>query len=157
MGFGVGRKYASLVSVIHLNGLEHVNITDADVRTGKISIDKNGNKVVGAATQRFLQRSTADATATPIDINQGKTLYVNGSKITGTYVGITPNSSVRGRDITTYTVATGSSITAGAFVKRVGTTNTVTKVTSASDVVLGIAITGGAVGDTITVRVPYNS
>ena len=152
MSVSIGHKSAKLVNVIHLNGLDHVDITDSDVRTGKISINKYGEKIIGNSTQRYLERETSDATALAEDINIGKTLWVNGTLITGIYTQLTPESAVRG-SIVQYTIATGNTITAGNFVKLVG--SNIAKVTSNSDEILGIAITGGTSGSRINVKIPF--
>jgi len=152
MSFNLGNKSVPYVKVNHINGLDHIEITDADVRTGKVSINKYGEKVEGQSTQRFLEQMTSDATALASDINKGKTLWVNGSLITGTYSALTPELAIRG--ITkTYTVASTNNITAGNFVKLIG--NTVGKITSKTDVILGIATKSGSAGQSITVKVPF--
>ena len=152
MSVNVGNKSANLVNVIHLNGLEHVDITDADVKTGKVSISKYGDKIIGNSTQRYLENNTSDATALAEDINIGKTLWVGGALITGTHTQLTPNLAVRGVGIS-YTVASGNTITTGDFVKLIG--SNVGKVTTNTDKILGIATTGGSSGSTITVKVPF--
>lgn len=154
MGFGIGNKIASLVKVIHLNGLESITISDADIRTDKVSIDMHGNKIIGNATKRFFENNTLDGDAFPNDINIDKTLYVNGTKIIGQYNELTVNDIIRGSDFE-YIVASGNTINAGDFVQRVGSTNTVSKINTSTDLILGIAITGGNSGSTITVRIPY--
>ena len=96
-------------------GLSHVNITDADIRTGKLSINNKGEKIIGASTERFLQSSTKDATALSKDINPSKTGYVDGVKLVGSYTDMTLDSGITG-NIVSYPVK--SDITnAGDFVK----------------------------------------
>lgn len=118
MSFNVGKIGTNSVKVIHLNGLEHVDITDADVRTGKISINSNGEKVIGNSTQRYLEKGTSDATALAEDINNGKTLWVNGQLITGIYTDLTVDKAVRGNNIQ---YIANENIIAGEFVKEVKT------------------------------------
>jgi len=154
MALYIGSKLATGVTIVHDKGLKDVNVTDADVRTGKVSIDSNGFRVVGAATQRFFEKNTTGATAIASDIDTGKTGYSSGRKITGTYVGPAINTTVRGNTVT-YTVATGNTVTAGDFVKLIG--SNVGKVTSASDVILGIAAVSGNAGTSITVKTPLNA
>lgn len=154
MALYIGSKLATGVTIIHDKGLKDVNVTDADVRTGKVSIDSNGFRVVGAATQRFFEKNTTGATAIASDIDTGKTGYSSGRKITGTYVAPTVNTAVKGNNVN-YTVATGNTIVAGNFVKLIG--SNIGKVTSASDTILGIATAGGSAGATIAVKVPYTT
>lgn len=146
-----GKIRTSSVVVID-RGLNDVNITDADVRTGKASINNKGEKIIGNSIQRFVERSTADATATPADINLSKTLYVNGKKIIGTYTEPTVENTVQGRSLS-YRITEGN-ITVGDFVKISG--SGVAKISSISDVILGIATQSGVSGSNIIVRVPFN-
>lgn len=85
------------VPVIVDRGIQGVNITDADVRTGKVSIDNKGKKVIGNHIARFIESQTSDGTAVPADINLGKTLYVAGKKITGTYIDLTVENTMRAK------------------------------------------------------------
>ena len=114
MSLSIGSKIAELVNVIHLNGLEHVNITSDDVRTGKVSINSEGKKIIGTNTEHFLENNTI-GTALASDINRDKTLYVNGQLVTGTYDELTVNTSVRG-NINQYVA--NENISAGSFVKK---------------------------------------
>lgn len=146
-----GKSRTSSVVVID-RGLSNVNITDADVRTGKVSINNKGEKVIGNHVQRFIEQSTADATATPIDVNTGKTVYVNGKKIIGTYVEPTAETIVRGNS-TTYSITSGS-ISVGDFVKLSG--NGIAKVTNSTDIIVGIALQSGSSGSSIKIKKPFN-
>lgn len=58
--------------------------TAADILEGKEAIDGNGAKLTGTCTY---DADTSDANATASDIAQGKTAYVNGTKVTGTNTG----------------------------------------------------------------------
>lgn len=119
MAVTIGSKSAQLVNIVHLTGLEHIDIVSNDIRTGKISIDSKGNKVIGSNTEYFLATNTI-GTVVSEDINAGKTIYVNGELITGTYTEPTLDTAVRG--ITKeYTVKNGH-ITSGSFVKIVNDT-----------------------------------
>lgn len=71
--------------------------TAEDVVAGKTFTSKNGLRVTGTHTEQTLQDMTSDATATTSDILNGKTAYVNGSKVTGsitTATQATPSISV---------------------------------------------------------------
>ena len=59
--------------------LSIITATAEDIKTGKVSVDVEGNKVEGS----FVPLDTSDADATAADIASGKTAYVNGVKITG--------------------------------------------------------------------------
>ena len=117
-GFGYigNNKILDAYTVID-NGLGHVDITDADVRTGKVSIGSNGEPIYGNAEHRKFEENTSDATATPKDINIGKTGYVNGVKITGEYTDKTLDDIING-NVESYTVKIGD-VTEGTFVKYV--------------------------------------
>lgn len=149
----LGTRELDLLSSIIDRGLNNVDITDADVRTGKISIDRNGEKIIGASTQRFLERSTADATAVASDINLGKTGYSDGVKLTGTHTDMTINTAIRGLT-SDYTVASDNTVTAGDFVKIISD-RTIGKIASNTDTILGVAMTSGSANSTVTVFIPF--
>lgn len=150
MAVYAGNKVARLTQVVVDKGLNGVDITDADVRTGKISINNRGEKIIGASTLRRLQSLTNDATATANDIDSGYSGYSNGVKIDGAYMEITVENSINGNTITK---TAGGTISIGDFVKLSG--SNVVKVTSASDIIYGVAQTSGTSGSTITVKIPY--
>ena len=131
-------------------GLNNVDITETDIRPGKISIDHNGNKLEGVTSEKFLENRTP-GTATAADITIDKTLWVNGEKITGTAKTIVNKYELINGKIESYAIAFDNIITAGDFISIAG--NLIFKYTGEYDI-HGIAAQDGTSGEIINVIVP---
>ena len=142
------KEYTS--NIIIDRGLSNVDIVSTDIRPGKISIDNNGNKLIAATTEQFLENSTV-GTASASDITKDKILYVNGQRLVGTASATTNKSDLINGKVATYTVGGTVAIVSGDFVNI--SANTVTKHTS-SNTISGVALQNGAVGNIIEVVVP---
>ena len=149
MGVYLGPKDIFAKSVI-INGLENINITADDVRTGTVSINKNGLPVYGNSSGKFLADNTSDATATAADINNNKIGYASGIRLVGRYVKTDITNGIKGDIVESIAAET---ITAGSFVKL--SSNKIYNITSASDVIYGVAQTSATNNAVITVYVPY--
>ena len=149
MGVHLGLKDIFAKAII-ISGLENIDITSDDVRTGTVSIDAEGFPVYGNSSGKFLENNTSDATVTAADINNGKVAYAAGARLVGKYVKPDISNGIRGDLVE---VIAGEAIIAGAFVKL--SSNRVYNVTSADDVIYGIAKTPASTYSTLTVYVPY--
>ena len=110
--------------VIIDKGLSNVNVTNTDIRPGKVSIDSNGNKLPAVSHEIFFTSLTNDATVIASDVTAGKTIYANGHKIVGTGSTSTENVNIRDSSngiIKNFTVQNGQNIKAGDFVTMYGT------------------------------------
>ena len=99
---------------------------------------------IGGITGTLEDLDTSDATATPKDILKGKTAYVNGVKITGTYIQSTLGS-VTGNENTNTEVndSLGNKVTVPAGFKVVNPSDTVLDGIIIEDVSAGDSVSKG--------------
>lgn len=141
------KQYTS--NIVIDRGLTNVNITDNDIRPGKVSIDSKGNKLNSLSTTAFLSKYTYDATVTATDITEGKSAYSNGVKIIGTAQSNTDTSNLIKGVKRNYIIANNVTIYAGDFVVK-NADNTITQY-QINSTILGIALQSGQSGDEIEV------
>lgn len=99
-----------------------------NVQSGFEFIGANGNKITGTHEEEP-GLDTSDATATAANIDNGKTAYINGVKVTGTSTKVnTSDATATAADIGAGVTAYGKSgkITGTSFVQSNSTPKTVT-------------------------------